>query len=45
MDFITVSQFAGQNSLPERTVRNWCVVGKIKGAFLAGKNRTSDLFR
>lgn len=45
MDFITVSQFAEQYNISERTVRNWCVVGKIKGAFLAGKNRTSDLFR
>lgn len=37
MSFITVSQFAEQNNLPERTVRNWCAAGKIDGVFLSGK--------
>lgn len=37
MDFTTVTQFAEQNNLSERTVRNWCAAGKIEGAFLAGK--------
>ena len=37
MDFITVSQFAQQHGLPERTVRNWCAAGKIEGAVLMGK--------
>lgn len=37
MDFITVSQFAEAYNISERTVRNWCAVGKIEGAFLSGK--------
>lgn len=37
MDFITVSQFAEQHNISERTVRNWCAAGKIGGAFLSGK--------
>lgn len=37
MDFVTVTQFAEQHNLSERTVRNWCAAGKINGAFLAGK--------
>lgn len=37
MDFITVTQFAEQHDISERTVRNWCAAGKIEGAFLAGK--------
>ena len=37
MDFITVTQFAEQYDISERTVRNWCAAGKIEGAFLAGK--------
>ena len=37
MDFTTVTQFAEQHNLSERTVRNWCTAGKIEGAFLAGK--------
>ena len=37
MDFITVSQFAREYGISERTVRNWCAVGKIPGAFLSGK--------
>ena len=37
MDPISVSQFAQQHELPERTVRNWCATGKIAGAVLVGK--------
>ena len=37
MDYITVSQFADEHGKSERTVRNWCAAGKIKGAFLSGK--------
>ena len=37
MAFITVTQFAEQHDISERTVRNWCAAGKIEGAFLAGK--------
>lgn len=37
MDYITVTQFAEEHNLSERTVRNWCAAGKIKGAFIAGK--------
>lgn len=37
MDFITVSQFAEQHNISERTIRNWCASGKIEGAFLSGK--------
>lgn len=37
MDFIAVKQFAEQHNVSERTVRNWCVAGKIEGAFITGK--------
>lgn len=37
MDYITVSQFADEHGKSERTVRNWCAAGKIKGAFMSGK--------
>lgn len=37
MDFISVSQFARESGISERTVRNWCAVGKIAGAVLVGK--------
>lgn len=37
MELISVSQFAQQHELPERTVRNWCATGKIAGAVLVGK--------
>ena len=40
MGFITVTQFAEQHNLSERTVRNWCASGKMEGAFLAGKTWT-----
>lgn len=37
MGLISVSQFAQQHELSERTVRNWCATGKIAGAVLVGK--------
>lgn len=37
MNYISVSEFARKWNLPERTVRNYCATGKIKGAFLTGK--------
>lgn len=37
MELISVSQYAQQHELPERTVRNWCATGKIAGAVLVGK--------
>jgi len=37
MNYISISEFAKKWSLPERTVRNYCAQGKIKGAFIAGK--------
>lgn len=37
MDFIAVKQFAEQHNVSERNVRNWCVAGKIEGAFITGK--------
>ncbi len=37
MDYISVSQFAERHGISERTARNYCATGKIKGAFLTGK--------
>jgi Fic family protein len=37
MQYVSVSQFAKKWDLPERTIRNYCAAGKIKGAFLTGK--------
>lgn len=37
MEFISVAEFAEKYGLKERTVRNYCAVGKIKGATLIGK--------
>lgn len=37
MDYISVSEFASNNNVSERTARNWCATGKINGAFLVGK--------
>ncbi len=37
MDYISVHEFAEQNGLSERTVRNWCASGKIEGTRLIGK--------
>ncbi|KDN56460.1 Fic family protein [Flavobacterium seoulense] len=37
MNYISVSEFSKKWNVPERTVRNYCATGKIKGAFLTGK--------
>lgn len=37
MEYISVSDFARQYGVSERTVRNYCATGKIEGAFLTGK--------
>lgn len=37
MKYISVAEFAEKFGLSERTVRNWCAVGKVEGAFLTGK--------
>jgi len=37
MNYISVSKFAKKWNVPERTVRNYCTTGRIKGAFLTGK--------
>ena len=37
MELISVSQYAKEHELSERTVRNWCASGKIGGAVLVGK--------
>lgn len=37
MEFISVKEYAATHGLAERTVRNYCVQGKISGAQLIGK--------
>ena len=37
MDFVSVKEYAESHGLAERTVRNYCVQGKIAGAKLVGK--------
>lgn len=37
MKYISVNEFAKKHQLSERTVRNYCALGKIKGAFITGK--------
>ena len=37
MNYISVSEFAKKWKIPERTIRNYCAQGKIKGAFITGK--------
>lgn len=37
MKYISVGKFAEKYGISERTVRNYCAVGKIEGAFLTGK--------
>ena len=37
MEYVSVSDFARQYGVSERTVRNYCATGKIEGAFLTGK--------
>lgn len=37
MNYISVAEFAKKHGVSERTVRNYCAVGKIDGAVLVGK--------
>lgn len=37
MEYLSVSAFAQQHGISERTVRNYCAIGKIEGVFLTGK--------
>lgn len=37
MNYFSVKEFAKKWNIPERTIRNYCATGKIKGAFLTGK--------
>ena len=37
MDYVSVKEYAAAHGLAERTVRNYCVQGKIPGAQLVGK--------
>lgn len=37
MNYISVSEFSRKWNVSERTARNYCAIGKIKGAFLTGK--------
>lgn len=37
MQYLSVNQFAEKWGVPQRTIRNYCATGKIKGAFLTGK--------
>lgn len=37
MNYISVKQFAQKHNISDRTIRNYCAIGKIDGAFLVGK--------
>lgn len=37
MNYISVAEFAAKFGVSERTIRNYCLVGKIEGAYLVGK--------
>lgn len=37
MEYVSVAEFAKKQGVSERTVRNYCAVGKIAGAVLVGK--------
>lgn len=37
MQYLSTKQYAEAHNLSERTVRNYCVTGKIAGAYLVGK--------
>lgn len=37
MDFVSVKDWSALHGVSERTARNYCRMGKIKGAFLVGK--------
>lgn len=38
MEMVSVKEYAAMHGLAERTVRNYCKLGKIKGAILVGKS-------
>ena len=38
MEYLSVSEFAKRYNVSERTIRNYCAVGKIEGATLVGKS-------
>ena len=38
MEYISVNEFAKRHNVSERTIRNYCAVGKIVGATLVGKS-------
>ena len=38
MEYLSVSDFAKRHNVSERTIRNYCAVGKIVGATLVGKS-------
>ena len=40
MEYISTKEYAEAHGLSERTVRNYCVQGKISGAQLVGKTWT-----
>ena len=40
MDYISVKEYAENHGLAERTIRNYCAQGKIKGARMLGKTWT-----
>ena len=42
MDYISIAEFAKKNGVSERTVRNWCGCGKMKGAFKTGMGGLGD---
>ena len=37
MKFLSVSDIAKKWNVSERSVRNYCALGKVEGAFLTGK--------
>ena len=37
MKFLSVAQTAKKWNMSERSVRNYCAMGKVEGAFLTGK--------
>ena len=37
MKFLSVAQTAKKWNISERSVRNYCAMGKVEGAFLTGK--------
>ncbi|MBQ4038891.1 MAG: cell filamentation protein Fic, partial [Bacteroidaceae bacterium] len=37
MEYISVSEFAKQHGISQRTARNYCAMGKIEGVLLIGK--------